>query len=729
MVSAVIVVAFMILQIVPFGTYHAQETGPMSRSGTGENETFPAVHTFENASWWTNYIILSRDTMIRANGFIYQAFVELGDNDTKGIALTRSGDNGTTWADPVHLWNLSDNLAMRVFLIPYNGTLYCFVNQYVELAWTTWSFFCIEVPLDDWRNSTKYTTTRMDDTDPGYIATFNAFVFHGEVYLMWTRSHYMDCLYRVRDVNGTWGPIRYLNVGTYFSRMSAMVSNISGISTIYLLYTYTNTNSIHITTSTDGSNWTSPKNLFYLADEPDQVEMIEYNGRFHLVVSERLGYDVFYTNSGNGSQWAPLQKIGEKAEQFGSDLVPPPLNVAITASDSRDMIYVAHDNKGGGIAVVYSRDNGSSFGGPVLLNNSNYSLPNFDPEGEFLMHMEGEDKLVMRSLYVNISDFEPPDGDDNSTDDNDTTPEEPVEEPDDNSTEDNGTAPEEPVEEPDDDSMEDNGTAPEDNGPPDPLPLTLEPDDIEIEVNPANLSRKPESTLLSAVLPTGIDPDRMGLTFIWTVEGTDIIAAGQEVELTLSPGRYTISLEVRDLNGTLARKSIIFDVPMSPECSDKEDGSMRTIAFFVMVLVLLSLAVFLFILSLTRRRSRGSVEADTKSIPPHTGSPPDTAADDGVRTGYLSPTDRGITLTPGLHVHGREYQSAVHVPEPHPAGNARAMERKIPNMDDLKDEVLSRDFHQTFEDRKQDILSRAERHHRDGRLDESSFNSIRELLE
>ena len=57
------------------------------------------------------------------------------------------------------------------------------------------------------------------------------------------------------------------------------------------------------------------------------------------------------------------------------------------------------------------------------------------------------------------------------------------------------------------------------------------------------------------------------------------------------------------------------------------------------------------------------------------------------------------------------------------------MERKIPNMDDLKDEVLSRDFHQTFEDRKQDILSRAERHHRDGRLDESSFNSIRELLE
>ena len=213
-------------QSVPSGAYYTSGSELTTRGDPTGNHSAPLVSIFKNVSGGNSAYGQSREVMIRDGNDLYIVTVQFNESGALGAFLTRSGDNGTNWDDPVTIWNYTTCYNLKTTVLLQDNTLYCFISEFREKSWTTWSIHCLEIPLDNLRNTSTYVRTRVDDTQQGYMADFQAVSFKGEIYLFWVRSHYIDCLYRIRSTNGNWGAIRSLNAGTYTSIFSVRVKRI-----------------------------------------------------------------------------------------------------------------------------------------------------------------------------------------------------------------------------------------------------------------------------------------------------------------------------------------------------------------------------------------------------------------------------------------------------------------------------------------------------------------------
>lgn len=400
---SVLVFALLLVQLVPSGEISANgENVPTDGQG---NEYFPVVGSFSNASIFSTTMSTSKEVMVKDNTHMYVIYTGEHPVYGKTVYLTRSTLGNYSWEEPMRIWDQGDYDRIRPGICISNGMIYALLDVKVEKDWETWSFYCKEIPVDDWRNITRHRLTRLDDTQQGYTSVYAAIDFKGELYIFWTRSHFMKCVYRVRDQNGTWSPIRSVDPSNYYSKISVLTRNIGGRDHLYLYYQYYPENRVYLTTTTDGSTWSQRKEIMYLEDEPDRFEVEYFNGKYHMAIGELQDFDVYYSSSINGMDWSPLSWIGIKKETINTAGFPDIMNVDLTISLDTGEVFITYDHEKG-IAIHRSKNNGSTFSGPFLFDGDGFQQPAFDSWGQHILLMNGAD-LQVRSLVHSSIPEEP----------------------------------------------------------------------------------------------------------------------------------------------------------------------------------------------------------------------------------------------------------------------------------------------------------------------------------
>ena len=717
-ITVIFTVMALWIQGVPIEAYKVTGSELATRSGETNDQTAPLVSIFENVSGGNSAYGQSREAMVRDGNDLYIVTTQFNESGALGAFLTRSGDNGTNWDDPVTLWNYTTCYNLKTTILLQNNTLYCFISEFKETSWTTWSIHCLEIPLDNWRNTSTYNRTRVDDTQQGYMADFQAISFKGEIYIFWVRSHYIDCLYRIRSTDGNWGVIRSLDAGTYTSIFSVRVSNISGTETIYFLHNYWHKDQVYLSTSTNGLNWTASTDLFYLSDSTHLMDMVEFNGRLHMVVAERDGYDIYYSSTSNGTAWLPLQKIGEKSETVIDGKLQN-LSLAITGSLKTGNLYLAHDYKDG-IALYTSENNGTTFQSPLILNNSKNHHPNFDVNGEFLIHSYDWKALHIRELWEHVSNATTPDPT-NNTDDNSTN--DPVDDPDDNSTND-------PVDDPDDNSTNDPVDDPDDNHTDDPAPepmaCSIDPADVMIEVE-MEVGEEKDKIHLTFNISSDLDLDEKYLTFIWRSEEMGVLGDGKDLLIDLPPGDHEIILTISGPNGTIVEKSFLLNVPNKEE-KDKAQYSGYLIfgVAIALILIALMITIIMFVAPRSRKKKHEDTPFSTRAQDNFTND--HHYQDNGLKSGNIHINDYEIvSMDPSVC----DISTISDIPRASPNRNnirsISSMETKY-ELSDLRSTVISRSFHADQEPKRRDLLERSKNQFNNGELDTDSYYAIKELL-
>lgn len=689
--------------------------GTDAPTDNNEDEYFPLLSTFQNSTFSSTSFALTREIMVRDGDRLYLGYSDEPSDEVRGILLTISDDNGSSWEEPVRIWPLKQCYGIMVNLEIIDGTLLCVVKEMISLEWEDRSIHVVEVPLNDWRNTTAYNKMRLDDTAKGYVAPFDSVVLGDEVIVFWARSHFIETLYRIRRADGNWSEIMELDPDNHSSSMSITTRMVDGIDTIFYFYLYDNLNRIYLTRSNDGENWTEREEIVYLNDKPARIEVVNYDDKIHLLMSEYDGYDLLYMSSTDGSNWSSPKKIGEMGYNPHTSSYPGKINIAISVSAENQMLYVSHDHKDG-VAIYSSGNNGSDFIGPYVFQNTDFAYSTFGPDGNILFMQNGS-KLEIRSLtspdqydpHEDDNETEPEDPDDNSTepDDNSTDPEDPI---------DNSTDPEDPV-----DNSTDPGDDTDDTETPEPQPQVIEEDDVKIDI----LTGEDEGTVhLNAALLPGVDTSGTDLEFIWIAEGVGIIGYGRNITTCLDDGEYIITLEIR--NGGLLSYSSTFDLtipPLENGCKKEKDSDLMLILVAIIVGIILAIIPFLIAFRPRSKRFNEHQEEMSEEIASEEvdlGIP----IAKGVRCGGLHPVDNaGLInrdLGPGL----------VPIPPVEiEVGSDISIEGSAEDISSIRNSILMKDLHVDRTHRRKDLLKRSKKALKKGEIDNVSYKSIKELLD
>jgi len=556
-----------------------------------------------------------------------EVFFGVVRNETPGdftSYLYHSKDQGKTWDQPVSVTSEEDIATMRIEVRIHDGHIFYLV--WVRRSWgtdsddfRTRSLNCYVLPVSDWANISKYVPQRMDDLYNGFMASYQLLEFKGDVYVFWTRSHYMDTMYKRYD-EGRWSGTMNLQTGTYTTYFSAVSSNISGKEMIHYVYHYFPGDALYATMSSDGLNWSKAIMLMSNSDSFERISMTEWKGRLHLVVSELEGYDLYHSWSTDGSTWVPFMKIGKNTLNDLRSMDPRTNAIGIMGSSEMGELLVVYETNSG-VELLGSRNNGESFEPIARFKNETAFYPSFSSEGKFLIYVDAHNTLTMRRIGINRS-TEPP-GADNSTDpptppdDNSTDPPIP---PDDNSTipPDNGT----------DDGPVTNGTTPPpSNGTTGPDDDTTGDGNDTSPEPPASNNRPPDRPKMVfmegdlyegmeiSIRGSGSDPDENDtlLNYTWYIEGIGIVGYGPSLRFTLPAGTYDLTLRVTDQQGAYSELTCVLVVRSTdgfvvPENTRKAVGLVMFSLLIVLILLFISVAVFFL-----RRSSRKQGEEADQS--------------------------------------------------------------------------------------------------------------------
>ena len=596
--------------------------------GEGEfysEDKWDIVNIINGTDYHSSYQTNNKEIMVWNGDDVYLAYIKDEGNDNYSSMLTKSTDGGENWSEPVVVFSSNNSIAVRAELLIHDDHLYYanmvvfnYGNYYVNRR-----LDCMITPIASWNNESNWNKTRMDSEMPGYVGNSMMVGVGDDVILFWQRSHLANTAYRTHS-NGTWSNTSYFLGGRSMGWPVPIVSDISGEETLFVYFTYYPEDSLTMTTSLDGGkSWTDRKVLFYDHNGAfNRLSVRELNDKLHLIVNNRWGDNVFYSGSNDGYNWASLRNIAN-FQYDGDDSIKSSLSMGV--NKDTDSIFVTFDNITT-IEVHYSGDNGTTFEKVGRFGNNTVTAraSTFGERCRYLIYNRNGDELVIRELVPDTVLKE--NGENNSNNGTEETAPSPENETD--PTQENDTEPDEnqteqdPGEKKSDEGSDQNETWEEGtnvyhgNNPPTEAEIESENESYQ-EGNPFTLRA------------SAIDPDKVygdTLTYEWYIEGMGKVGTGEEIELDLESGIYSLKLVVTDSTGRST--DVVKKIEVNGiEGTGDDEGSGEDINIWmipiVAVLILLIIAILsLSIYHLRRRRDTGEqprISLNTFESQPPTG--------------------------------------------------------------------------------------------------------------
>lgn len=549
------------------------------------------VKTINETSFRTTLQANNQNIMVYDEDDIYFGYIRKNENGTFESMLVNSSDGGKNWSEPIVVFKSNNTQQVRIELLIHEDRIF-YANMIIFQDGNYYEnrrLDCTIIPTSSWDNRSTWNTSRMDTDMPGYIGNTAMVGVGDEVILFWQRSHFANTIYRIHS-NGTWGNSRYFLEGKSMMWPVPVVSNISGREKLYVFFSYYPEDSLTMTTSSDGGrNWSEPSVLYYdHIGSFNRLSVKELNGKLHLVVNNRWGNNVYYSNTEDGYNWTNLKKVG-MFEYSGDDAIKNSLTLGINMEHSS--LFITYDNMtddSSTVEVLLSMDNGTSFDKVARFgNNTSVRSPMFDERCKFIIYHRSEEELIIREIdFITNEGLE--DGDESN--DGEDTPNDDNE----NGTEDNNTKPKE----------NNNETNEEDGNETDPSEGNNETWENGTPVHQGN--NPPISSEIIrengeiidgewfTLRAVATDPD-MGygdeLTYKWTIVGIGEVGTGEEIQIKLSPGVYTIELLVRDSTGNEIKTST--EIEVGGTNSSDNNSQNRGEELFWLLLVILSILIIL----------------------------------------------------------------------------------------------------------------------------------------
>jgi len=120
-IPAAIIVFILLMQLIPSDQVAVEATDAPT-DGDG-NEYFPLMSSISKCATSSTSWTQGREVMTRDGQYLYLGYSDEPTTGNKGLLLTRSDDNGTTWEDPIRIWPLKDIYGMMIGLEVIDGTL------------------------------------------------------------------------------------------------------------------------------------------------------------------------------------------------------------------------------------------------------------------------------------------------------------------------------------------------------------------------------------------------------------------------------------------------------------------------------------------------------------------------------------------------------------------------------------------------------------------------------
>ena len=291
--------------------------------------------------------------------------------------LTSSENGGRTWETPILVSQASlsryDNAHVELLIyknrIYYLMSLLVMPRQYRQLHLKI-------ADINSWRGI-YYLPEHVIST--GYNSAITKMIgISDDVIIFWKRDSYIDAQY-IRVHNGTVINETFF-LSTRVAALAPVKSSISGVETIYFLYTYHYDNKIFLRRSTDaGRTWSSETIIMSLPYSLWFISTVETGGKIHLVGTTQERNFIIYTSTSDGTHWEPFRVIASyEKNDLDND------NKELMIGGDNDEIFIVYENRSGTISLIISNDNGLHFSKPIPIGTGYAHSPSLSTNGRFL---------------------------------------------------------------------------------------------------------------------------------------------------------------------------------------------------------------------------------------------------------------------------------------------------------------------------------------------------------